>query len=266
MRTPRVIVDTIPAVGQTIRLADNEARHLAVLRRQVGDSVELLTEEGASCRARIDSLSSAKPGGRAVVEVVVRVVEVGAGVTEHGENLPLASWTLALAMVKGGAFDLALRMASELGFGRVDPVITERTIVRWRGEESKKARFERVVRESAKQCGRTPPLVVGDPQPLSDWLDEVSQRGGRRWICHVAAPVPAPRHEASDPAFPGDGPVEETVVLIGPEGGFSAAEVCLATTHGFTPYRFRTPVLKTPTAVAVVGALGLLGDQLRAES
>ncbi|MCH2376373.1 MAG: RsmE family RNA methyltransferase, partial [Planctomycetes bacterium] len=76
----------------------------------------------------------------------------------------------------------------------------------------------------------------------------------------------APRHEAGDPAFPGDGPLEETFVLVGPEGGFSAAEVCLAATHGFTPYRFRTPVLKTPTAVAVVGALGLLGDQLRAES
>lgn len=249
MRTPRVFLQQIVSPGERVELPAPEARHLIrVLRRAPGDAVEVLTEDGHAFEGRILELSG---GGRVVVEITgERRGEGGAA-----DGPPRLAITLGLAVVKGQAFDLALRMAAELGIDTVVPLFTSRTIVRWDAPSEKRRRYERIAREAGKQSGRVKPLRVLDGAPFSAWIESSPRAGAgasvRRWIAAPGAPLPE-----------GPGDLErapsEVVFAVGPEGGFTEAELEAALSSGWSLCGFPTPVLRTPTAVALIAALGLL--------
>lgn len=123
---------------------------------------------------------------------------------------------LCFAPVKKARLDWIIEKATELGISRLQPVITERTIV----ERVKRERLEAQIVEACEQCGRTaiPTLAepVKLPQLLKDWpagrallfADEV----GGAPLASVDAPAPA-------------------AILTGPEGGFTARERELLTGH-----------------------------------
>jgi 16S rRNA (uracil1498-N3)-methyltransferase len=161
-------------------------------------------------------------------------------------------------VVKGESFDLALRMASELGVGRVVPLWTARAVVRPARSANKNERWARVAREAAKQCGRAEPLVVAPPCELADFLKACGDEDApaARWI---AVPAARRRSDWLDSFVDSDtGDLVPATFLVGPEGGFTPAEVERAIDAGFQPLGFPTPVLRTPTAVALIGALGVV--------
>lgn len=258
MRIPRVYLQANLEPGTVVTLPLEEAHHLArVLRRRSGDAVLLISLSGIF-EGEIDNASDAS---RESGELCVRVRVGGQTRDEVPSVLP---WTLAVGVVKGESFDLVLRMASELGVGRVAPLWTARAVVRpGRGSGSvvkKSERWARVAREAAKQCGRAEPLVVAPPYELADFLKECGDQDGR-WI---TVPGVSSLPGWMDGFFDREkGEVAPATFLVGPEGGFTPAEVERALAAGFQPLGFPTPVLRTPTAVALIGALGVLAGSQR---
>jgi 16S rRNA (uracil1498-N3)-methyltransferase len=262
MRVPRVFVPGPVSAGRVVDLPPAEARHLAlVLRRLPGQPVEVLTAGGIF--AGLIREVTSEPGSEPRVSVEI--------VSEAPRRPPaVVPWTVAVALVKGRDMDLAVRVASELGLERLVPLETGRAVVRrarggsGTGEPGgagsrRTTRWERLAREAAKQCGRAPPLAVERPRALADFL---AAPGGaaRRWVALPGAPFP-PR---ADFIEAGSGParVATAVFLVGPEGGIAPEEAEAAAAAGFRPFGFPTPVLRTPTAVLLVAALGALLEPL----
>ncbi len=247
MRTPRVFITDVVAAGDRVRLPEAEGRHLArVLRRGPGDAVQILTQAGQAFDGRIHEVAR---DGLVVVELVGEPRK-----NAPGESAPRLAVTLGLAVVKGPAFELALRMAVELGIESVVPLFTSRTVVRWDGSPDKRGRYERIVREAAKQCGRPKPLLLKEESEFASWIESRADRpGSNLWIAVPGAGLPErPEGAGRRPA--------EAVFAVGPEGGFTDAEVEAALSAGWRACGFPTPVLRAPTAVALIAALALLWD------
>ena len=246
MRTPRVWVAGAKPGGR-FELAADDARHLCrVLRRSVGDPVEVLTGGSDLLAAEIESVDD----DAGVPRVTVCI----------GEPLPTLvpsalPWTVAVAPVKDRDFDTAVRLASELGLRGLIPLITRRTEVRPGRREggSREARWRRLATESAKQCGRPRPLEIAGARDFGELLESAEASAGHLYIADPergrgAGPVGAAL-ESGRPAL----------FLIGPEGGFHPAELEAAEAAGAAAIRFPTPVLRTPTAVLLLAALAVRG-------
>jgi len=235
-------VDATPRPGDRIELPPEEARHLdLVLRRRKGDPIVLLAPSGAWRGSIVESDRSGS-GSRVVVEIV----EAAPG--EEPGGIP---WTVACGIARGESFELAIRMASELGLDALLPVLTRRTVARTAGPE-KRRRWDRIAAEASKQCGRARPLEVAEPVTLARLLEGLTGSGGTAgWVAVPGAALP-PREDLEACAG------RRTLFLVGPEGGLDPAEIALARAAGLREIGFPCPVLRTPTAVALVGALGML--------
>ena len=247
MRIPRVFHDGTASPGEVLELSPREASHLErVLRRGVGDPVRLVSgSEGLHDAEILEAADGLSP------RVRVRVTRKA-----EPDAPPLLPWTLGLALVKAEAFELALRMASELGIHRVAPLVTDRSVVRpqegFRALEKKAERWKRIAEDAAKQCGRSGPLEVLGAAHLDAFLKNCSCP--KRWLAVPSGPVRLLE-------VVGEGQqLEESAFLVGPEGGFTPVEVARARAAGFEPIGLPTPVLRTPTAVALIAALGALAQ------
>jgi 16S rRNA (uracil1498-N3)-methyltransferase len=257
VRIPRVFVPGSVKPGGSVELLPEESHHLVrVLRRSPGDRVLLASGAAGTFAGEIDAVREEASGP----VVVVRVLEEAVAAAP-----PVLPWVVAAAMVKGEGFEQAIRMACELGLERFVPLATQRTAVHPRADSNRVRRWSRLAREAAKQCGRPVPMDVGSPTAfevfLSTWREGPSRRApgasetseARGWILEPSAPF---RAALGGPE--GRGASSRAVFLVGPEGGFTPTEVTLATEAGFERLGLPTPVLRTPTAVAIVGALGIV--------
>jgi 16S rRNA (uracil1498-N3)-methyltransferase len=163
---------------------------------------------------------------------------------------------------KGDKMETILRAVTELGVARVAPAVTARTVVRLDAARAaaRLARWQRVIREAAKQCGRSRLPVVEATQPLAAWLAEPAEPTTLRlclWeeehasLTDVLATRTARRTSA--------------VVIVGPEGGLTREEVDAARAAGWHVAGFGPRLLRTETAgPAIVAALQFrFGDLAR---
>ena len=214
-----------------------ESRHLArVLRLRPGDTAVATDGAGRDCTVRLDTVGEAATG---------TVLAAERGTPES----PLAI-TLVQGVPKGDKMEAIVRAATELGVARVRPALCERTIVRlepgrWR---ERARRWQRVAREAAKQCGRAVIPEVEAPRPLVEWLaakDPVDLalcfwEGGGVPLAQALGDMRAAR---------------SALLVVGPEGGLSPAEVDAARTHALTVTSLGPRILRTETAGPAVVAL-----------
>jgi len=214
-----------------------ESRHLArVLRLRPGDTVVATDGAGRDYTVRLDTVGEAATG---------TVLAAERGTPES----PLAI-TLVQGVPKGDKMEAIVRAVTELGVARVRPALCERTIVRlepgrWR---DRVRRWQRVAREAAKQCGRAVIPDVEAPRSLTEWLaaSEPSDlalcfwEGGGVSLTQALSGAPAPR---------------SALVVVGPEGGLSPAEVDAARARGLTVTSLGPRILRTETAGPAVVAL-----------
>jgi 16S rRNA (uracil1498-N3)-methyltransferase len=156
-------------------------------------------------------------------------------ITEHRPTPPL---TVGFAPVKGDRSDLIVQKLTELGVDRIVPLLTERSVVRWDGPRAEKnlGRHKKIVREAAMQSRNPwPPEVLS----LSSLADFLAGGDGRTVL--------------ADPAgSPLSGPVER--IAIGPEGGFSAAELEKRELVGLPGRILRTETAAITATVVAVNA------------
>ena len=222
-----------PSEGRFLLRAE-EARHLArVSRHGPGDVVELFDGKGFATLAR-------------VIEVHPDRVELAAEGAPLEDVRTACRITLASATPKGDRFDWLVEKATELGAARLVPLITERSVVDPRG--SKLERLRRTIVEACKQCRRSDLMGLDPPREWSDLLRETVSGGGPRLIALQSGLPPGrwPEVEAGG----------EVLLAVGPEGGFSPAEVESALGGGWHPVRLAAHVLRIETAgIAGIAAI-----------
>jgi 16S rRNA (uracil1498-N3)-methyltransferase len=233
--TPRLFIDQLlgPDAAPVI---DGPAAHylLNVMRQRVGAPLLLFDNRSGEWLGTI-----ADAGKRSLT---VRIEKQ----TRAREAVP-DLW-LCFAPVKKARLDWIIEKATELGVARLQPVITERTIV----ERVKGERLEAQIIEACEQCGRTalPELAepVKLPQLLKAWPADrallfADEDGGAPFGTVAAAPPAA--------------------ILTGPEGGFTPNERELLLAHAAVRRVALGPrILRAETAaIASIGLwMGLHGD------
>ena len=217
----RLHVLHLGAADETLTLTPQQSHHLVhVMRAEIGTRVVLFDGEH---RQGIAELVSAD-GDAARVRVLT---------VEHIPPQPVRM-TLLLGLPKNPATDLALRMATEAGVSCVLPVWAERT----QGRPDRHERWNRILASAAQQCGRADLPELHAPQRLTDALSAIEP--GTVLLYGARAGLPPPRKSAPDVAL-----------AIGPEGGWSPAELEELQRRGGHPVSLGPYILRTETAVAI---------------
>lgn len=220
--------------GGTVVLRGPEAHHLRdVLRLGVGAPVEAFDGLGNVARGEVSR--SDRDG------VALRLGPLERSRSEAGLRL-----TVAVALLKGDKLSDVVRQCTELGASGFVLTLTRQADV---GELSaaKLQRLQRVAEEAARQCGRATVPEIGGPSALAElkW-------SGAAFIADPRAS--APLHDAV--AATGHG---EALVLTGPEGGFTAAEVEGLVARGAVAVSLGPRVLRAETAPTAMTAALMLG-------
>ncbi|NOZ57784.1 MAG: 16S rRNA (uracil(1498)-N(3))-methyltransferase [Calditrichaeota bacterium] len=213
-----------------VELTGEEVRHLArAARHRVGDVVGLTNGHGLVVTAKVEAISR----DRVVLAVVERF-------PRHGE--PTLKLTLGVGMISPNRLEWLVEKAVEVGVVRIVPLATERS-ERRRGVRLE--RLERIAVAATKQCQRAVVPEIAAPVRLSEFATGASDND----VAVLADPLGSRDlgHALQGQATPGAFP-QSALALVGPEGGFSPAEVDLAVSSGFVPVSLGSRRLRTETA------------------
>lgn len=225
----RYFLPSLPREGTAI-LDGDLAHHLGrVLRVRPGDPLRLGDGVGGCATATVTSVS------REIVEVAVSAV------LREPRREPVVH--LAFAPPRLQRAEWLFEHGTEVGVGVFHPLWTART----RPQGERVDRWRRLVRAAASQCDR-------------GWLPEVRELAELGAFLHGELPehrfVAAPGAPALGVVRP---PAPAVVLLVGPEGGFDAAEERAVRDAGFVPAGLGPHTLRTETAALVGAALLSLG-------
>jgi 16S rRNA (uracil1498-N3)-methyltransferase len=237
MTLPVFVVDADALGADLITLDGDEGHHAAVVKRlRVGERLMLTDTLGGGAECEVRSVS--RRG--LVAEVLARHVE------------PVAEPRLVVvqAIAKGDHAERAVDLLTEVGVDRIVPWEAERAVVSWRGEREAKAlaRWRTTARSAAKQSRRlrfpevTAPVATGE-------VARLCAGASLALVLHESASV-----SVAEVAIPSAG---EVVLVVGPEGGISPAELEVLVGAGAVAVRLGATVLRTSTA-GVVGAAAVL--------
>jgi 16S rRNA (uracil1498-N3)-methyltransferase len=221
--------------GETVVLDGAEGRHAATVQRLgVGERLVVTDGRGTSADATVTRAD------RDRLEVAIaRVVSAPS---------PQPRLVVVQALAKGERGELAVATMTEVGVDVIVPWAAARSVARWEGARGDKAlaRWRATARESAKQSRRSHfPEVTGlvTTREVTDLL-------------RVAALAVVLHEEATsglgDTSLPSAGDV---VLVVGPEGGISEAELAAFDAAGASPRRLGPTVLRTSTAGSVAAAV-----------
>ena len=148
-----------------LNLPPQAARHVQVLRMQPGQALTLFNGEGGEFAATVTQ--------RGRSEVQVRI-----SIHQPLDRVPCRAVTLALGMPANERMDWLVEKATELGVSGLQPLMTERSVLRLSGEraEKKVAHWHSVAVAASEQCGgnRVPQLLP--VSTLATWLAEVATK------------------------------------------------------------------------------------------
>jgi 16S rRNA (uracil1498-N3)-methyltransferase len=239
---PVFLAPTVPATGTTV-LDGEEARHAATVRR-LRPGEHLVLSDGAGTMARC-LVETVQPGRDAHLTLTVE--------QSWTEEPPALRVLVAQALAKGDRGELAVELATEAGADAVIPWRATRSVAKWddtgRGGKAL-ARWRTTARAAAKQARRAHipdiPEPVGTPE-LAGLIATTSLT--------IVLESDTP-HRLTDLTLPDTGDI---LLIVGPEGGITDAELHTLREAGAHPARLGTTVLRTSTAAAVaLGALGAL--------
>lgn len=232
----------------TLILRGNEAHHARdVLRMKRGDRVVVFNGRGREITAEIVDLA----------RDAVRLRKL-----QENETMPLrCRITLGQAIPKGKNMDLIVQKAVEIGSAEISPLISERTIVDLDAKEAeqKREKWQQIAIEAAKQCGQNWLPTVQVPRKLKEFFAEPiaydirligSLQPDALHLKHVLSEY-RDRH--------GDRP-QKILMMVGPEGDFTPAELALAKSHGCQPITLGPIILRVETAA--IYCLSILSYEL----
>jgi len=226
-------------------LPPDAAHHASrVLRLRVGDAVQLFDGIGHECHGIIADLS----GKRVLVEQITAVAAQ--------RESPLRT-VLAQALCSSEKMDWVIQKATELGVTEIQPLDTERSVARLSAERAEKRlqHWQQVAISACEQSGRNVLPIIQPPQDIMAWLRSMRESSVSKFIL-----LP----EGAQSLHAQAEPQGQAILMIGAEGGYTAAESDTALLCGFTPIRMGARVMRTETAaVAGLTALQMLWGDFR---
>jgi 16S rRNA (uracil1498-N3)-methyltransferase len=234
MNLPFFYHPTLSTESDTCTLPEESARHIIqVLRMKSGEQLNLTDGKGMLVLAEILDAHKKK--------TVVRTIE------KNQINPPASNRTIAISPVKNAArFEWFLEKSTEIGVRQIIPLICQRT-------EKQHLRMDRLqgilvsAMLQSQQCHLpllhepTPfaKLLSNDSIPKDRYIAHCLQDGERRSFRQMVQST------------------ESSIILIGPEGDFTSAEIQQSLIAGFTPVTLGEQRLRTETAGVVAAVLGL---------
>lgn len=232
---------TKPEAGALVPLPEGETRHLThALRMGPGATVTVFDGDGAVWRAEV---AEVRPGV-AVVRLTAPL-EMGDGPVDPNPRLHVA-----VSLLKRRAMDWMIEKLCELDVASLQPLVCERTVVSPREDgEGAHERWDRIALAAAKQSGRAAPMTFHGPLRLDDWLAR-ERPPALECFAHTDGETIGLGEWLGERAGMGL-PVQ---VAIGPEGGWSPAEVERFDAAHFRRVGLGPLVLRAETAAITVAA------------
>jgi 16S rRNA (uracil1498-N3)-methyltransferase len=252
---PRFHVPPEQIRGKGFVLLGSEARHAAlVLRKKIGDTLDLFDGKDLSFHGRIDSVAPERIEGTILSQT-------------QADHSSLVRLTLCQALIKGPRWDWLVEKACEIGVATLIPLLTARTVVK-PSRAAALDRWKRIALAASKQCGRSDVMEITEPKPFAEVVNDLPKDGVALipWekeaikTIHQAfqghpSPTPSPLGEGrgtSEARGEGSQPIS---LLIGPEGGWDSQEVESAIRHGVIPVHLGPTLLRSETAGLVAATL-----------
>ncbi len=251
----------LPNLQQPVLAADEAHHCIHVLRLKVGDTVNVFNGRGHEAQAQIAEI--AKDSVRLTI-------------LQHSGTPALpCRITLAQAIPKK-SMDLIVQKATELGVVTIVPLMSERTLVQLDEDSKKVERWREIALDACKQCGNNWLPEIQPPQKARDFINAL----GKFDLMLIASLQPdakplkeilseasfvvgrVPSRGVTNAPAEGSGPTAPSVlILIGPEGDFTPAELSLAKSAGCLPLSLGPLVLRAETAALY--ALSILHHELQ---
>jgi 16S rRNA (uracil1498-N3)-methyltransferase len=244
---------------RVLALRGSEAHHARnVLRMQAGDKLVLFNGKGRELTAEIAN----------VADHEIRLKKL-----HESETAPLrCRIALGQAIPKGKNMELIVQKAVEIGAAEIAPIISDRTVVQLDSENAsqKQTKWQKIAIEAAKQCGQNWLPRVHAPRKLEEFFSAV-EAGVSPAGSHTSQPTRLPLQKDIT-AFDlrligslqpdaqhlkkildtysnehGERPAS-VLMLVGPEGDFTPAELALARRQGCQPITLGPIILRVETA------------------
>lgn len=237
MRIPRFFQNTPFRVNQPIELSTLNYRHaIQVLRLKTTSPLILFNGTGGEYHARL--LEITKKQASVMVERFDAI--------ERESPLQI---TLALALIKPEKMDYALQKAVELGATHIQPLITERSVIRLKTNQLEKKinRWQGIITSACEQSGRTRLPQLHYPIRLHNYLQQEHHANTNNILRLSMLP------NATNSLATLQRPKPDTMIqlMIGPEGGFTDAEETLLQQAETTAISFGSRILRAETAALV---------------
>jgi 16S rRNA (uracil1498-N3)-methyltransferase len=246
---PRFYCPTALSIGLQLDLPSGAARHVQVLRMQPGMTITLFDGNGEGRGGEYEAVIERMGKSSVTVQVTAHhPIEREASLAVH----------LALGVPANERMDWLVEKATELGVASIQPLMTERGVLRLAGEraEKKQAHWQAIAHAACEQSGRNRVPQIHSVKTFNEYLAE-----------HKSAPMDNAKRvilslqNNSKPlaellqAISSKG-CEAIYVLSGAEGGLSPAEESKALTVGYQPATLGNRVLRAETAA--IAALAIL--------
>jgi 16S rRNA (uracil1498-N3)-methyltransferase len=225
MAIKSVYIPTPDVDGDVIRIRDDEHHHLTVTRAGIDERIEVFDGRGRVWDAVISAVDRR--------ETLVRITS-----SRHVEP-DLHQLILGQSLIRSSAFEFALEKAVETGVTRIIPIVAARSNMK---DAGRRERWQKIIVEAAKQSKRYHLPVLEEPIPFAKVLD-----------VDVPTKIVFAERNGSElvPALK-ESPI---LYLIGPEGGWTDAELESAVKEGFARVGLGSTILRSETAAVVATAL-----------
>jgi 16S rRNA (uracil1498-N3)-methyltransferase len=242
---PRFFCPAPLHAGDVIDLPAGAARHVQVLRLQPGSGITLFNHG--------PGWAGVSPGGEfgATVTLMGRSqVQVQVGAHSAVEREARRAVHLAVGMPANERMDWLVEKAAELGVASIQPLMTERSVLRLAAERAikKVEHWQSVAIAACEQCGGNRVPTIHGVQTLTQWLAKRAPTEGAR---HLLLSL----REGTQALQGLELGASSTWFLSGPEGGLSNAEEEAALAAGFAPINLGPRVLRAETAALTALAL-----------
>ncbi|MBR4292889.1 MAG: 16S rRNA (uracil(1498)-N(3))-methyltransferase [Clostridia bacterium] len=231
---PKFFVPTADVVGSDIYIRGDDARHIALsLRMAVGETIQVCDFSQSEYTCTLTQIKSDL--------VVAHIIETFKCQTE-----PPSRIILYQALPKGDKMDTIVQKSVECGVYKIVPFLSERCISRpdEKSMEKKLARWQKISKEAAMQCGRGVIPELSSLISFERMLDEDDGDNTLKLFCYEGDRT-LPLTNVLDKY---DSPPDTIKIIIGGEGGFSKLEAEKAISSGFIPCGLGKRILRCETA------------------